>query len=564
MDDDRNAEIDKLEAVSGAYCSKKEATSSARLSDEKPAADVTERLSGSAAKNTDTSVNLDDDSSKLSGAKGLEFSPIKVETRKTKKLLPEHVADENSLDMKDVEAGYAMMTDTTEDPQGQGQQSGQEVPGSVTFRPRDPESTTQPGAVAVRGPDADENENEDVVSITSSLIEQKAQDEAVRAEVVDTEKESRQRREQIEREVQQGLERELAERERNAPIAEVVSYQRCSPRVRHLSILGGALVIVAAIVLGVVLPRVLDSESTPPSPTPSEVRQDLTDLLASMSFDDGTALTTPLTPQNLALNWLANNTHLDTYSDQKKGHRYAMATLYYSTNGDQWTRSDGWLTDNDECGWYRHITDDAFQPPTCNDKGVISVIALQNQNLRGTLPLELALLTNGLEFLNLGKNSLLTGPIPSTMGLFKGFRQLLLFDTAINGPIPTEIGRIEKLDHLNLRDVRHTGTLPTELGHLTNLAYIVAANSLLSGTLLTELGLMTALSHASLRGNVFSGSIPSEIGLLTALETLDLSENKLIGAVPTEILLLTNLKKLRLNDNFLNGTCPSQIDDCRI
>jgi len=44
----------------------------------------------------------------------------------------------------------------------------------------------------------------------------------------------------------------------------------------------------------------------------------LTALLASVSLDGGTALQTPLTPQNEALKWLAENTNLDTSSDEQK------------------------------------------------------------------------------------------------------------------------------------------------------------------------------------------------------------------------------------------------------
>jgi hypothetical protein len=37
-----------------------------------------------------------------------------------------------------------------------------------------------------------------------------------------------------------------------------------------------------------------------------------------VSFDGGEALETSSTPQNMALNWLVENTNLDSYSDEKK------------------------------------------------------------------------------------------------------------------------------------------------------------------------------------------------------------------------------------------------------
>lgn len=73
--------------------------------------------------------------------------------------------------------------------------------------------------------------------------------------------------------------------------------------------------------------------------------QDLVDLLSLMSFDNGAALQEPSTPQNNALLWLSNNINLDTYSDEKRIQRYALATFFYSTNGDNWKRNTGWITD---------------------------------------------------------------------------------------------------------------------------------------------------------------------------------------------------------------------------
>jgi hypothetical protein len=81
--------------------------------------------------------------------------------------------------------------------------------------------------------------------------------------------------------------------------------------------------------------------------------QDLVDLLSLVSFDNGAALQAPSTPQNNALLlWLSNNINLDAYSDEKRIQRYALATFFYSTNGDNRKRNTGWITDVDECDWY--------------------------------------------------------------------------------------------------------------------------------------------------------------------------------------------------------------------
>lgn len=261
---------------------------------------------------------------------------------------------------------------------------------------REPQ-VTQPGAVAVRGPGADANEsNDDDFTVTSPTSQQPeepvtttAADVAVEAELVNAEEEGRIMQEKVDTQVMEKLERERAEREMSTPVAEVVRGYWCSPGVRRLVILGVFLATVG-IVLGTVLPRVLEPD-TPSTPTSASILQDTAALLSNVSFDDGAALSTPSTPQNDALNWLANNTNLANYNDEKKVQRYVLATLYYSTNGDSWWRNTSWLTDKDECVWYNDA-----QGPFCSSDGAVVELTLFENNLVGTIPEEVALLSDSL------------------------------------------------------------------------------------------------------------------------------------------------------------------------
>jgi hypothetical protein len=140
-----------------------------------------------------------------------------------------------------------------------------------------------------------------------------------------------------------------------------------------------------AVVLGTVPTQVLNPPTSTPSP--QEVIQELESLLIRFSFDNGTALQTPLTPQNNALNWLANNTNMDTYSDAKKIQRYALATLFFSTNGASWNDNSTWMSDEDECGWYNN------RASLCT-RGSVDSLSLYGNNLVGTIPIELGLLSN--------------------------------------------------------------------------------------------------------------------------------------------------------------------------
>jgi hypothetical protein len=156
------------------------------------------------------------------------------------------------------------------------------------------------------------------------------------------------------------------------------------------------LVVVAIIVSSVV------TTSLSKSPT-SAVSPDLIQLLSSVSPDGGTALRTSSTPQNTALIWLANNTNLETYSAEKKIQRYILAVLYYSTSGDNWNRNTAWITDVDECDWY-NLADTSF----CDVNGTVVELDFYDldtetgNNLVGTIPNELALLSNSLGKLAFG------------------------------------------------------------------------------------------------------------------------------------------------------------------
>lgn len=204
--------------------------------------------------------------------------------------------------------------------------------------------------------------------------------EEVSATLVDEDEENRRIQSRIDEEV----ERQRQEERENVEVASVVKGFWCS---RRFKIVGSVALFFAilGVVLGVVLWKVLQPET--PSPLP-----ELMQLLSSVSFDNGNALQTPGTPQNDALYWLANNnTDLDTYSDERKIQRYALATLYLSTNGDDWTDNADWMTDRSECLWFNKIPK---AQDICSNTTYLANLDLEDNNLSGTLPVEIALLTS--------------------------------------------------------------------------------------------------------------------------------------------------------------------------
>jgi hypothetical protein len=268
--------------------------------------------------------------------------------------------------------------------------------------PRPPRhQTSQPGAFRVTDIDGGSNENEEEDSVSNTTTRTPQSDPPVLAEVVNEDEENQRIRELIDREVEERERERMMEREGEIPEAEIVDMIEKNHCISNtgVKIWCGIAVLVlvmvtVAIILGTVLvPRAImmdRASDDPPTSSPSrqEVLQELESLLSLVSFDNGTALQTPSTPQNMALNWLANNTNLDTYSDAKKIQRFALATLFYSTNGTTWSVNDTWMSNHeDECGWYNNGAS------LCT-RGSIDRLNLEMNNLVGKIPNELALLSN--------------------------------------------------------------------------------------------------------------------------------------------------------------------------
>ena len=193
--------------------------------------------------------------------------------------------------------------------------------------------------------------------------------------------------------------------------------------------------------------------------THADLDGNLLNALKRMSHDNGASLDDLLSPQYKAYNWLVTSvnttvsgTKLDI-SHTEFLQRYGLATLFFSTSGHGWLFNSGWLSSSDVCDW---------SLIECNGKSMVTVLLLNSNNLRGTIPTELAYVTM-LERLDLGDNELY-------------------------GPIPTEFGQLVDMEKLSLSGNMLTGTIPSQLSNMVNLQLLF------------------------LHGNDFSGiSIPKEI-----------------------------------------------------
>jgi hypothetical protein len=120
-------------------------------------------------------------------------------------------------------------------------------------------------------------------------------------------------------------------------------------------------------------------------------------LLLQNSVDGGEALNNVMSPQYAAYLWLLNDSWLAWYSEERRIQRYAMATIYFSLQGDSWLNNTGWLSNEHECQWFSRVNRGICSWPQPRN---IRRLVLYYNNLHGTLPNEIGLLTD-LEEINL-------------------------------------------------------------------------------------------------------------------------------------------------------------------
>ena len=239
--------------------------------------------------------------------------------------------------------------------------------------------------------------------------------------------------------------------------------------------------------------------------------------------------------------------------------RAALVALYNATSGPNWIRDTNWNTTAPVNDWYGVTT----------DNGHVTHLYLSSNGLSGTIPAEVADLTN-LTWLSLRINDL-SGEIPEQIGDLTNLAYLALDSNGLSGSIPAEIGNLTNLTRLRLDRNGLSGSIPAEIGDLTNLNWLELASNSLSGSIPAEIGNLTNLSRLGLHDNSLSGSIPAEIGDLTNLVYLYLNKNSLSGSIPAEIGNLTNLEDLLLWDNgslsgrrsrLRSATSPTSTGSC--
>ena len=246
----------------------------------------------------------------------------------------------------------------------------------------------------------------------------------------------------------------------------------------------GAILLVVAIAVGVGMGVSSSSSNSTPAPTPAPTgppapapspapsqapsldpqRENMIELIQSRSAS--TTFTNSSSPQSQSLDWILSDPFSSGgLSDDRLVQRFALATLYYSTNGTYWDH-DGWLNSTNECDW------DSQDFNSCSQESAVQRLFLGSDSLSGRIPIEIGLLTH-LTSLWIDINDL-TGSLPSELGLLNQLVQLVPWNNKLTGSIPSELGLLTHLKELHLARNLLTGSIPSELGRLTHLTTLFA------------------------------------------------------------------------------------------
>jgi Leucine-rich repeat (LRR) protein len=351
-----------------------------------------------------------------------------------------------------------------------------------------------------------------------------------------------------------------------APMVEAKPLLRMSPRSKLCAFGAAALamLLTAGIAVGITL-GVVEKESssaTPGNSTASSTRPNET-IPSGGSASDFRSLLPESTlqqigitgsPQAQAYDWVL--AHPPTEGDfvARQLQRFALATLFYSTDGGNWSVNDGWLDpDVIECNWYH---DEEMKSACYNGSQTVTGIGLYDNGIRGTLPSEIALLSS-LELLLLDSNDELSGRIPESLATLPALVEIYLGWNSFTGRLP-DLGRGVVYAHFWNNQL--TGTVPKSYGNLSDIRSMYIQDNALSGTFTEEIwGAWREIEILELSENQLEGTISSSVGVLTSLTQLGMSMNHFSGPLPTQLGMLSDMLYMRMGDNFLTSSIPTEI-----
>lgn len=112
-----------------------------------------------------------------------------------------------------------------------------------------------------------------------------------------------------------------------------------------------------------------------------------------------------------------------------------LSIFYLATSGSSWTKNNNWMT-GDPClnTWYGVVCTN--QEVTALSSAANSVYEFSSNNLVGTIPSQLGLLTKLTDALVLTLNSIGGSSVPSELGQLTGLNGISIRSNSFTGSIP--------------------------------------------------------------------------------------------------------------------------------
>jgi Leucine rich repeat len=230
-----------------------------------------------------------------------------------------------------------------------------------------------------------------------------------------------------------------------------------------------------------------------------------------------TMLGSPESPQARALQWVAESLQYETYSDDQKLQRYALASFFYATYAVRnayvtqqvpWTTAEKWLSEEHECDWEGITCNAAPDETGAGGNRVVVSIELEEHRITGSIPLDLVLLRESLTTIILTNNLIfMEGDALMVFSYLENLEVLLLADNYIverNG-LPESLRALPKLEKLILSYNLLQGNIrPNYFESMAKLTHLEVESNYLSGPLPTSVFSMEQLVYLYVRRNAFS------------------------------------------------------------
>jgi hypothetical protein len=211
-----------------------------------------------------------------------------------------------------------------------------------------------------------------------------------------------------------------------------------------------------------------------PTEAPTPTHSLLTSFINNITLSNRTIAANGPTPEDQALKYLIEmdttfsfsqllelNSMMNNVVQFRIRQRYALLTLWFQQTftNTRWSRRNLWQLNRNECdgNWEGINCASINLGGDVGTQRVVFEISLFSNNVKGTIPADLGLLTE-LNFLYLSGNAL-TGTLPASIGQWTALLVFTVSNNALTGTIPASIGNWSQIWYAYFFENNFTGTI---------------------------------------------------------------------------------------------------------